>query len=147
MNYQKTILVGFVTRDAQKRTSKKGDITYATFSIAVNDGKEMPPFSLLQRLINSERWQPHMLKKVANCWLKVALRPLITGDSTSSPTGFFQELKQENLLKKPKKLRRKNKYSSTGVLCEPLCGGPAHPRLRNHFLNTHKKKYSPKRSI
>ena len=44
MNYQKIILVGFVTRDAQKRTSKKGNINYATFSIAVNDGKENATF-------------------------------------------------------------------------------------------------------
>lgn len=40
MNYQKLILVGNTTNDVESRTSKKGDVAYATFSVAVGDGKE-----------------------------------------------------------------------------------------------------------
>ncbi len=39
MNYQKIILVGNATSDAESRSSKKGDVAYATFSAAVSDGK------------------------------------------------------------------------------------------------------------
>ena len=39
MNYHKIILVGNVTRDAQRHTSKNGDVTYTTFRVAVSDGK------------------------------------------------------------------------------------------------------------
>ena len=35
MNYQKVILVGNVTKDAKRQTSKKGDIHFTTFSLAV----------------------------------------------------------------------------------------------------------------
>lgn len=40
MNYQKLILVGNATSDAESRTSKKGDVAYTTFSVAVSDGKD-----------------------------------------------------------------------------------------------------------
>ena len=44
MNYQKLILVGNVTGDAQKRKSSKGDVAYTTFSVGVSDGKEKTNF-------------------------------------------------------------------------------------------------------
>ena len=40
MNYQKVILVGNVTKDAKRQTSKKGDIHFTTFSLAVSNGKD-----------------------------------------------------------------------------------------------------------
>jgi single-stranded DNA-binding protein len=40
MNYQKIILAGNVTDAAQQRTSKKGDVAYTTFALAVSEGKE-----------------------------------------------------------------------------------------------------------
>src|SRR5258708_33670803 len=39
MNYQKLVLVGNITKDAEKRTSKKGDVKFVSFSVAVGDGK------------------------------------------------------------------------------------------------------------
>jgi single-strand DNA-binding protein len=44
MNYQKLILVGNATDDAQRQTSKKGDVTYTTFSVGVSDGKDRTTF-------------------------------------------------------------------------------------------------------
>ena len=44
MNYQKVILVGNVTRDAQRHTSKKGDVSYTTFRVAVGDSKDRTIF-------------------------------------------------------------------------------------------------------
>jgi single-strand DNA-binding protein len=44
MNYQKLIVVGNVTRDPQRRTSEKGDVTYTTFSVGVSDGKDTTVF-------------------------------------------------------------------------------------------------------
>ncbi len=44
MNYQKITIVGNVTADPKQATSKKGDITYTTFSVGVNDGKERTVF-------------------------------------------------------------------------------------------------------
>ena len=40
MNYQKIILVGNVTKDANRQTSKKGDVHFATFTLAVGDGRD-----------------------------------------------------------------------------------------------------------
>jgi single-stranded DNA-binding protein len=40
MNYQKIILVGNVTKDANRQTSKKGDVHFTTFTLAVGDGKD-----------------------------------------------------------------------------------------------------------
>ena len=37
MNYQKIILAGNATKDAEQNTSTKGDITFTTFSVAVNE--------------------------------------------------------------------------------------------------------------
>lgn len=44
MNYQRLILVGNATDDAQRLTSKKGDVTYTTFSVGVSDGKDRTTF-------------------------------------------------------------------------------------------------------
>ena len=44
MDYQKVILVGNATRDAERRKSKKGDVTYTTFSVGVGDGKDGSTF-------------------------------------------------------------------------------------------------------
>jgi len=44
MNYQKLILVGNATVDAQHKTSKAGDVTYTSFSLAVNAGKDKATF-------------------------------------------------------------------------------------------------------
>lgn len=40
MNYQKAILVGNVTKDANRQKSKKSDIHFTTFTLAVSYGKE-----------------------------------------------------------------------------------------------------------
>lgn len=40
MDYQKIILVGNATSDAEQRKSRKGDVTYTTFSIAVSGNKD-----------------------------------------------------------------------------------------------------------
>lgn len=53
MNYQKLIVVGNVTRDAERKTSKKGDVDYTTFSVAVNDSKDRTtyfPITLFGRM-------------------------------------------------------------------------------------------------
>ena len=44
MNYHKIILVGNVTRDAQRHTSQKGDVTFTTFRVAVGDSKDRTIF-------------------------------------------------------------------------------------------------------
>lgn len=40
MNYQKLVIAGNVTQDAERKTSKQGDVVYTTFSVAVNDRQE-----------------------------------------------------------------------------------------------------------
>ena len=44
MDYQKMILVGNVSAGPQVQKSKKGDITFTTFSVGVSDGKESTSF-------------------------------------------------------------------------------------------------------
>ena len=44
MNYQKVILVGNATRDAERHKSKKGDVSYTTFSVRVGDTKDRTTF-------------------------------------------------------------------------------------------------------
>ncbi len=44
MNYQKLIVAGNVTADAQRRTSKKQDVSYTTFSVGVSDAKNRTTF-------------------------------------------------------------------------------------------------------
>ena len=44
MNYQRLILVGNLTDDPQRLTSKKGDVTYTTFGVGVGDGKDRTTF-------------------------------------------------------------------------------------------------------
>jgi single-strand DNA-binding protein len=40
MNYQKLILVGNATKDAERKTAKNKDVSYTTFSVGVSDGKD-----------------------------------------------------------------------------------------------------------
>ena len=44
MNYQKIILVGNATSDAQIRKSKDGNVTFTTFRLGVADGKDQTTF-------------------------------------------------------------------------------------------------------
>ena len=44
MNYQKVILTGNATDDAQSKTSKSGDVSYTTFSLGVRDAKNNTTF-------------------------------------------------------------------------------------------------------
>ncbi len=44
MNYQRIILTGNITKDAELRKSKKGNTVYATFSVAVSEGKDKRTF-------------------------------------------------------------------------------------------------------
>ena len=44
MNYQKLVLAGNATADAQQNKSKKGDVAYTTFSLGVNDAKNRANF-------------------------------------------------------------------------------------------------------
>jgi single stranded DNA-binding protein len=44
MNYQRIILVGNVTRDAERRTSQSGEVTYTSFGVGVSDGKDKTTF-------------------------------------------------------------------------------------------------------
>ena len=44
MNYQQITIVGNATSDAEKKVSKKGDVNYATFDVAVSDSKERTTF-------------------------------------------------------------------------------------------------------
>jgi len=44
MNYQKFLLVGNASTDAQLRKSKKGDVTYAAFGVGVSNSKERSAF-------------------------------------------------------------------------------------------------------
>ena len=44
MNYQRLILVGNLTDDPQRLTSKKGDVPYTTFGVGVSDGKDHTTF-------------------------------------------------------------------------------------------------------
>lgn len=39
MNYQKLILVGNATKDAERKTAQERDVVYATFRVGVSDGK------------------------------------------------------------------------------------------------------------
>lgn len=43
MDFQEVTLVGRATADAEAKQSKGGDVDYATFSVAVNDGKGDKP--------------------------------------------------------------------------------------------------------
>lgn len=40
MNYQKLIIAGNATKDAQQRQSKDGEKTFTTFDVGVSDGKD-----------------------------------------------------------------------------------------------------------
>jgi single-stranded DNA-binding protein len=42
MDYQKLIVAGNTTGDAQPRKAKESDVSYTTFSVAVSGGKEKP---------------------------------------------------------------------------------------------------------
>jgi single-strand DNA-binding protein len=44
MNYQKVIVVGNATKDAERRKSKDGETAFTTFDIGVSDGKEKTTF-------------------------------------------------------------------------------------------------------
>ena len=44
MNFQKIIVAGNVTNDAKRRTAKKGDLVYTTFSVGVSDSKGRTTF-------------------------------------------------------------------------------------------------------
>ena len=44
MNYQKLILVGNATDDAQRRTSKKGDVRFTTLDLAVSDARNQTTY-------------------------------------------------------------------------------------------------------
>lgn len=44
MNYQKLILAGNATRDAEQRTSNDGATTFTTLTVAVRAGKEQSTF-------------------------------------------------------------------------------------------------------
>ena len=44
MDYQKIILTGNATRDSKRQESKKGDVEFTTFSVAVGDGKDKTTF-------------------------------------------------------------------------------------------------------
>jgi hypothetical protein len=39
MNYQRLMIVGNITADAETKTSKKGDVNFTTFRVAVGDPK------------------------------------------------------------------------------------------------------------
>jgi single-strand DNA-binding protein len=44
MNYQKLIVAGNTTGDAESRKAKESDVSYTTFSVAVGKGKEKPTY-------------------------------------------------------------------------------------------------------
>lgn len=44
MNYQKLIVAGNATRDAEHKISKSGDVQYTTFRLAVGDSKNRTVF-------------------------------------------------------------------------------------------------------
>ena len=44
MNYQKVILAGNATDNAQQKTSKQGGVTYTIFDMAVGDAKDKTTF-------------------------------------------------------------------------------------------------------
>lgn len=44
MNYQKLVIVGNATRDAERRTSQDGEVSFTTFRLAVSDRKERSVF-------------------------------------------------------------------------------------------------------
>ena len=44
MNFQKVILTGNATNDAQKKTSQNGEVAYVTFSLGVSDAKNNTTF-------------------------------------------------------------------------------------------------------
>jgi single-stranded DNA-binding protein len=44
MNFQQVTIVGNATDDAEKKTSQKGDVEYATFDVGVSDGKDRTTF-------------------------------------------------------------------------------------------------------
>jgi hypothetical protein len=44
MNYQRLILVGNATNDAEHMTSKQADVAYASFGVEVSDGKDRTTF-------------------------------------------------------------------------------------------------------
>jgi single-strand DNA-binding protein len=44
MNYQKIIVAGNATKNAERLTSKDGKVGYTTFRIGVSDGKEKTTF-------------------------------------------------------------------------------------------------------
>ena len=40
MNYQRIIIAGNATKDAKRLTSKNGDVTYTTLTVAVGNGRD-----------------------------------------------------------------------------------------------------------
>jgi single-strand DNA-binding protein len=44
MNYQRLILSGNAANDPERKTSKKGDVPYTTFQVAVSDARDRTTF-------------------------------------------------------------------------------------------------------
>ena len=44
MDYQRVILIGNITRDAERKASKSSDVSFTTFSIGVSDSKDRTTF-------------------------------------------------------------------------------------------------------
>ena len=44
MNFQKMILAGNATGDAERKTSKNGDVAYTTFQLGVSDAKDQTTY-------------------------------------------------------------------------------------------------------
>jgi len=123
MNYQKVIIAGNATEDAQPRQSKKGDSTYATFSMAVNEGKERPtffPVAVFGKM--SEAVVDYVTK---------GRSVLVEGRMVITSKGRFSMVASrvvfEHLEERPAKAGRRHPI----VGC---CGVPTHPRLCKIFL-------------
>ena len=44
MNYQKLVLIGNATGDAERKTSRKGDVAYTRFQMGVSSGKDQSTY-------------------------------------------------------------------------------------------------------
>jgi single-stranded DNA-binding protein len=86
MNYQKLVLVGNITKDAEGRTSHKGDVTFVSFTVAVGYAEETTYFPVV--MFGNER------KEKLAPYLKKGRQVLVEGEVRVGKNGKFNVVAQ-----------------------------------------------------
>ena len=108
MNYQKLIIVGNATRDAQPRQSKDGEKTFTTFDVGVGDGKDKTTyFPVVVFGKQGEAVAKYVTKGRHVSWSRAACWSTTKATSMSLPTGCILA-RRRRLSKKISRQRQSN---------------------------------------